>query len=152
MPQLAPKDLVAIDGLARQKKLDPMDIARRVNQARKKRGMDEVGKSTICRYLKGSTHRRGMVEKRGRKQSLTRGRWTWAGTPWRVALVCISGFGIGSRAALARLVPHPIVFGGILWTLARHHVLGLAASGQPPGKVVSGQPQVIIQEIVVDAT
>ena len=79
MPQLAPKDLVASDGLARQKKLDPMDIARRVNQAQKKRGMDEVDKSTIYRYLKGSTHRRGMLEKRGRKQSLTRCWWTWAG-------------------------------------------------------------------------
>ena len=152
MPQLAPKDLVAIDGLARQKKLGPMDIARRVNQARKKRGMDEVDKSTIYRYLKGSLHRRGMVEKRGRKQSLTGGRWTWAGTPWRVALVCMSGFRIGSRTALARLAPRPaVVFGGI------RHWPGTTSwawrpRGSPPGKLACGQPRVIVQETVVDAT
>ena len=59
-----------VDKVTRQKNLGPMDAMRAVNKLRKQKGHDELNKSTIYRYLKGKTHRRGLVESRGRKKSL----------------------------------------------------------------------------------
>ena len=57
----------AVDKVVR---LGPMDALHIINKLRKKQGADELNKSTIYRYLKGKTHRRGTVESRGRKQRL----------------------------------------------------------------------------------
>ena len=52
--------------------MPPVEIHKHLEKARAKKGIAAPGLTTIRKFLKGRTHRRGMVETRGRKASYTR--------------------------------------------------------------------------------
>ena len=68
---LSAKELRLIDDVLRTEKGTPTDALRRVNSNRQKMGVREVGKDAVHRYVRGATHPRGAVEKRGRKRGLS---------------------------------------------------------------------------------
>ena len=49
-----------------------MDALKQVNDRRKKNDVAPLDKSSVYRFLKGSTHKRGRIETRGRRKSVTK--------------------------------------------------------------------------------
>ena len=69
--QLQPADIQLIDETI-QGGGGGMDALRALNKAREKRGVAPVTKSSVHRYIRGRTHKRCVVETRGRKRVLTK--------------------------------------------------------------------------------
>lgn len=61
-----------VDQMTRSGAGGAMDALRLVNAARKKKGIMAVNKSTVYRFVKGTTHQRGKKETRGCKKILQR--------------------------------------------------------------------------------
>ena len=70
--QLTLEEQSRIDEVMRKEKGSATDALRRINEERRKYNIREVEKSTVHRYAKGLTHKRGAVETRGRKRSLSK--------------------------------------------------------------------------------
>ena len=72
MPHLTLKEQASVDTILRRRGLGAMDALREVNKDRRRRGIDELSRSAIYRYIGGETHARCATEKRGRKRALER--------------------------------------------------------------------------------
>ena len=70
--QLTLDEQCRIDDVMRKEKGSATDALRRINNERRKKNMREVEMGAVYRYAKGVTHKRGVVEARGRKRSLSR--------------------------------------------------------------------------------
>ena len=69
--QLTVKELTLADATLRNGG-SPTDAWRAINAKRVEAQIRQVGKGAVHRYVKGSTHKRGAVERRGRKGQLTK--------------------------------------------------------------------------------
>ena len=73
MPQqLTVEEQTLVDKVLRQDKGGPLDALRKINAARAKRKIAELNKSSIYRFVSGTTHARGRSETRGRKRALSK--------------------------------------------------------------------------------
>ena len=70
--QLTAAEQNRIDAIMRAEKGSATDALRRINEARRKANIRAVEKSTVHRYVKGLTHKRGAAEKHGRKRALSK--------------------------------------------------------------------------------
>ena len=61
-----------VDTVMRKGKGTATEALSRINTSRQKNNIREVDKSTVYRYVKGLTHKRGAEERRGRKRSLSK--------------------------------------------------------------------------------
>ena len=68
--QLTTAEQTDIDKVLRSGKGGPMDALRKINNARALKNIEEVVKSTIYRFVKGNTHKRGKKEIRGKQKLL----------------------------------------------------------------------------------
>ena len=73
MPQhLTENEQDLIDKYVRTERKKPMEALAGVNKGRIKKGLEIVDKSTVYRYVNGKSHRRNVVETRGRAKSLSK--------------------------------------------------------------------------------
>ena len=73
MPQqLSDREQDSIDKYVRCEGKSPVKALEAINKMRNKNGIDPANKTTVYRYIKGDTHRRGGGEKRGRTKSLSK--------------------------------------------------------------------------------
>lgn len=71
MPQqLTPKECDKIDDIVRYQKLPAARAFEKINELREKNGEELIGYVSVCKYVKGIHHKRGVPEKRGRKAIL----------------------------------------------------------------------------------
>ena len=69
--QLTADELTLVDKVLREEKGKTTDAWKAVNEDRKKKKRAKISMSAVHRYVSGSTHKRDVQEKRGRKQILT---------------------------------------------------------------------------------
>ena len=70
--QLQISEQALVDKVMRRDGGTATDALAAVNAARARRGVPELNKSTVHRYVAGRTHKRGQHETRGRKRKLSR--------------------------------------------------------------------------------
>ena len=70
--QLTVDEQSQIDNVMRKEDGSATDALRRINEERRKKKIREVHRSSVFRYAQGLSHKRGAVEKRGRKRSLSK--------------------------------------------------------------------------------
>ena len=68
---LQPAEQNAIDKIMRCERGSATDALKAVNEARRRNGVAPVHKSSVHRYVRGVTHKRGRAETRGRKRALS---------------------------------------------------------------------------------
>ena len=83
MPQLSKAEMARLDTMVRSKKMKPLHAWRELNKSRVKaakhapkggkRKAKSLSPDTEYAYCNGHTHKRGKVEKRGRKSVLSKG-------------------------------------------------------------------------------
>ena len=68
MPQLATAEMAVIDRIVRTEKKSGTIALKRVNDTRKKKGIDPIGHSAVFNFINGVTHQRGETDNRGPNQ------------------------------------------------------------------------------------
>jgi hypothetical protein len=68
MPQLATAEMAVIDRIVRTEKKSGTIALKKVNDSRKKKGIDPIGHSAVFNFINGVTHQRGETDNRGPNQ------------------------------------------------------------------------------------